>query len=419
MSTLPTDNGLEGPQNRSVFESLPTEILLNIVCNITDLASLDSLIRASPRVNSAFDRFAVEITNAVLSSGYTHDDTKALILEITDIRSSRFRIGDLREFKLFMSQPLLVVSGREESQASPTLPRDTDPKIIRTVLATARRLTGMTLDCLEFYLRSLTSTRPQMLVDTTFKFWSHTHTVDGNIYVPAFKEKHTGRPVPVRDIDPFTWEEMQRVYRAFWRLQLIYDVKLAAIKGRLPWTSEDHRILQRSYGPDLFRRHPVHVQEEVKEFRSVADYIGLGYGPDRMRHFHSLLKQEIVCTPAPCFSELERAYTLPAPGQHDHVKLCSASPGLQFWTRNRRTALPDTQPWTYSPLSLIGFEYFQEFGFAFWSAERLRARACLPPDNQEAHRLLAGNSPDYGRDHEVFYTWLSILTPQQLDIVDV
>ena len=186
--------------------------------------------------------------------------------------------------------------------------------------------------------------------------------------------------------------------------------------GRLPWSMEDHRTLRRTYRLQIFAPHPLHQQEY--ELRSVAAYITQAYVPDHMRHFFKLLHREIVCTPAPCPHELERDYTLPAPGQDDHIKLCSPSPGLRFWATYRWTSPPAIKPWTYSPLSFIGFEPFEIIGFAFWSAERLCASSFLLPDDPEVHRLSRGNHSDGSRDHEVFYTWQSILSPEELHVLE-
>ena len=60
------------------LEILAPELLLGIVTRLPDLISL-CLLRASPAVFRLFDKYAVEIIEAVLSSGFTHHHIQVII----------------------------------------------------------------------------------------------------------------------------------------------------------------------------------------------------------------------------------------------------------------------------------------------------------------------------------------------------
>ena len=81
------------------LEYLAPEILLKIIIQLPDLASLDSAVRASPIIFRVFDKYAVEIIEAVLSSGHTDGHIRVTIRVIALIRSSTLPTASLAEFK--------------------------------------------------------------------------------------------------------------------------------------------------------------------------------------------------------------------------------------------------------------------------------------------------------------------------------
>lgn len=52
------------------FERLPTEILVDVLLRLDELASLDCLLHASPVVYRIFDEFGLQVTEAILHNGY-------------------------------------------------------------------------------------------------------------------------------------------------------------------------------------------------------------------------------------------------------------------------------------------------------------------------------------------------------------
>ena len=94
------------------LESLATGILLDILCRLPDLASLASLIQASAVVDRMFESYAVEITEAVLGSGYMCGHIRVMVRIMAIIRSSTLPIQSLREFKhRVTSQSLMSTTG--------------------------------------------------------------------------------------------------------------------------------------------------------------------------------------------------------------------------------------------------------------------------------------------------------------------
>jgi hypothetical protein len=63
---------------------------------------------------------------------------------------------------------------------------------------------------------------------------------------------------------------VQRVERAFWRVQFFYDLKMAASQSLLSWSTADLESLQNMEPKDLYddTRYP-----EFEEINTIVDYI--------------------------------------------------------------------------------------------------------------------------------------------------
>ncbi|KAK6845925.1 hypothetical protein PG987_001113 [Apiospora arundinis] len=59
-------------QSRCLFETLPTEILIQILPRLTNLTDPGSVLHASPTVYRIFGPYAVEVTQTILGSGYVY-----------------------------------------------------------------------------------------------------------------------------------------------------------------------------------------------------------------------------------------------------------------------------------------------------------------------------------------------------------
>ncbi|PON27127.1 hypothetical protein TGAM01_v204076 [Trichoderma gamsii] len=140
------------------LEALPTELVLRIIGELTDLDALFNLIRASPVASRIFDHYAHEIMDAVLPMCPLKIEIQHLVRAVILTRSSALPVNNLHEFKLlFEEQPLYLSDG---CRCPPlTLPSDSlnaaSSESIRSGLATACRISALTNTCLGFNLGRL------------------------------------------------------------------------------------------------------------------------------------------------------------------------------------------------------------------------------------------------------------------------
>ncbi|KAK8005989.1 hypothetical protein PG991_012286 [Apiospora marii] len=357
-------------QNRScLFELLPTELLLKVLRGLPDLTSLDSVLHASPTAYRIFDEYAVEITETILAcdyqlvvtynhrpnrseeihhgphaveSGVTCAYIRVMFYMMAAIRSGRFPVHSLSEFCEKVVDPFWWKTTRR-GRATPgyfmpkSLPKDTLPKVVRSLIATYRRLNWLSMDCLRFYLARFESTCPAIPAITKKAFLRGCRM---GPYINDAKalDEFGGIPIKPRDPGPPSWVEEQRAARAFWRLQLLYDLRRAARANLLnTWPADDVDTL-RSYGQTqlLFLYDPTHVlnpnphrRPEKDEIYSAAQYL---------ERAHGVRGDKLLAQPS--------AACLAWPRLAGH---------LGWWELARVMGL----------------------GFAFWGEERLRGRGLL------------------------------------------
>lgn len=153
-----------GAAMASGFESLAPELLLCIVTKLLDLVCLDSLIRASPAALRLFEEYAVEITEAVLTSpGVTHRHTAIIIRVIALIRSGTLPIQSLHDFRNHITEEAMFHRkwNPPPGFAPDRLAASTHPATLRSILATNRQLVGYSFDLLALYLSRFRPLRPK------------------------------------------------------------------------------------------------------------------------------------------------------------------------------------------------------------------------------------------------------------------
>lgn len=424
------------------IESLAPEILLMVVTRLEDLVSLDCLIRASPDTFRLFDsRNAVKIFDSVLSAGAIHSTTQTIIRIIAFIRSSALPMSNLECFRrqvtveamfyhsristedvstpsdydpLDSEEAALLEFGRQRIRIQSairqqiemedyfkgreivpeatfgtrfrpeSLPEKTTPAILRSILATNRRNTCLTLDCLESYLAEFRSAKPKHLVDKDY-CWRDFQPWKNDIQYRTFQ---------TRDVGPPSWTEEQRAYRAFWRLQILWDLRKAASHELLDWPMEDvqrfecgeaatnglvlclaedlgradyQRQMDLLYVEDLYT--PIDLNKphpEFEEIRSVIDYVTSVRGATYMKQLdHGGPAQEV-----------RRASRYPAPGANDWTMMNHPSRGYEFYfTLSGGTHQASGG---FRPLKYISFDLFRSLGLAFWYVDRLSAYGLVP-----------------------------------------
>ncbi|KAK8093472.1 hypothetical protein PG997_000157 [Apiospora hydei] len=423
---------------RCLFECLPTELLLKILSGLPDLTSLDSVLHASPTTYRIFDRYAVDITETILAcddeivvsyhrhpcrtdevhhgphpieSGVTCAYIRVMFYMMAAIRSSRFPIHSLSDFCQNVIDPFWWETTRRGRSTlgyymPENLPQDAPPKVVRSLIATYRKLNWFSLDCLKSCLTRLESVCPSRpaMGKKAFRKGRRAGTVQNNA---EGLDQVPGQPVVVLVAGPPSWVEEQRVSRAFWRLQFLYDMQRAARGALLPTAcpAEDVELLRNYSQTQLLSLyglpHPhdgdgyARLHPEIEEIYSVAQYLETAHGchwPD-----------EVVPTTLPGSRsrslQVSRSgesgwWPLPRHERRGDKKLAMASPAVRLWPGlTRHLAGRELAPVTRCA------------GFAFWSDERLRGRG------------LMGGQPevlgDWGRFKYAF-AWRSLVKGYQI-----
>ncbi|KAK8135054.1 hypothetical protein PG984_007066 [Apiospora sp. TS-2023a] len=330
-----------------LFETFPTELLLKIISGLPDLTSLDSILHASPTVYRIFDEYAVEITETILACGYkiavsyhrhpcrtdeVHHGPHAIESGITcayirvmfymmaAIRSGCFPIHSLSEFCQKVVDPFWWKTTRRGRATlgyymPESLPKDTPPKVVRSLIATYRRLNWISMDCLRHPGRRK-------------KAFLRGCRVGPYINDAGALNEFRGIPIKGPDAGPPSWVEEQRSARAFWRLQLMYDLQKAGRGNLLDWPADDLHTL-RSYDQTqlLFLYDPTHIlhadphrRPEKDEIYSASHYLWRAHEchwPDEVPGDLRVTRRE--WWPLPCHEAW------------GDKKLAGASAGCQAW----------------------------------------------------------------------------------------
>ncbi|KAK2616720.1 hypothetical protein QQS21_000332 [Conoideocrella luteorostrata] len=416
------------------LECLPAEIYLQIFVLVPDLVSLDSLLRASPVAYRVFDNHAVEITDAVLDSGYTFGHTRVLFRIIALIRSGTLPISSLWDFRHRVLKPSMVyrwrVRGCIGGLTPEKLDQNTTPAVIKSILATARHINCLALDCLAVLLARFRALQPEHLADPTAITYQPWVRCAENGFSPLWESRPNAVRFQVTDLGHPSWGEEQRVLRAFWRLQLIYDLKRAATRGQLQWSQTDLtdleqvaaisppdwrqfddvkiRLYEIPFGPSSLYDASMHriigeegssVHPEIEEILSVLDYIGDAYGA-RFARTLAEGKQNYSVLNGP--REIQRLWPLPGPCKGKEWKpIVYPSIGVNYNFRGLSIfAIPEKSAIS-SKRRVLSFDPYRRVGFAFWSNERMMSHGL--------HMAPKEYSPGH-----VGFAWLSILSPEEI-----
>lgn len=418
------------------LDLLPGEILLTILTQLPDLASLDSAMRASPLFYCLFDTYPVKVFEAVLNcggmrlssyttTGYTCSHIRVMICTIAHIRSSTFskHIHNLHELEQRVFGEAMCHRTRPSHNgfAPETIDRNVEAAMLRSILATARRITWLTITCIESYLKRFQMLRLHELADKKFRFLTRAEDPLNPSYVPAWRQRPATREVQDKNNlgDPY-WIEEQRIMRVFWRLQLIRDLQAAAVASKLHgWPANDVQALRNGIDPlpvynfhrYLKRAGPMEDNTderapEREEMFSVIEYVVQRF----YTNAHPPQQQKHWWPPASSLRSVEvsRKWPIPAPRKNDEQKIVKRALIISVLDH---ASYPSWEPRAdYSPLIGNRFMWFRPYGVALWAHERLAAFGLGGLDDAFRHRSLRTVGPKY-------ITWFSILTPgQQQDI---
>lgn len=396
------------------LQELPTKLVAQILGHVTDLETLDSLIRAWPTAYRVFESRAADITDAVLTSGDSSGcicgHIRVIFRIIALLRSGSLPISNLADFQQRVIVDAMRYASRVRSSpngfAPGSLAEETAPTVIRSLLATYRQIMSASLGCLTLYLDRFKILKPEYPVDKKTK----------NLQGSKFNRQNIGPP---------SWVEEQRVNRAFWRLQLLYDLKRAASRGLLDWPEESKAALcdvvavsrpigesansslrTRRYARKVWANSSdfyhawVHnfpyapnnpCPPEYEELISVVDYVGTIYGQAASQR---LAKGEMCLAELQGSVEIHRKWPLAKPGAKDWKTLVGPSVGAErhYYGQHGR-----------SILDAVDFDSFGLYGFAFWSWERMFAYG------------LAARSDGRHENYRVTCAWESILSSEEVE----
>lgn len=277
------------------------------------------------------------------------------------------------------------------------LPDGIPPAVVRSLVATSRHLTALSVDCLRFYLDGFRAIRPSHPIAMAEDLGRLPVEIQRNYEMEPWKDRPKVRVVPVQDEGPPTWLEEQRVIRAFWCLQTIVDLHKAAAASHLGgWPPEDVKYLRDCDATTvwslekLLRRHLARrmvcgTLAQSVQYREILTVIWYLEAVHRRRWPE----------PKPP-KRLEVAWDGPAPrrGRHDLKRLCDASEAAGLYAHLQ--SLSHTSLGRYAPYNALGF--------ALWCDKRMRAAGLLWPNTSRD-----GGGGTIWRQRFVAYAWLSVL----------
>ena len=247
----------------------------------------------------------------------------------------------------------------------PQIPR---PPYCEEILASARRITSLTRECLDYYLAQFRSCKPQHLINRKFQLRG---------YQP-WEVRPGRRGYRTQEVGPPSWTEETRVSRAFWRIQIICDLKKAASHFLLSWPMDDIERLNSEEPVEHFHQEHLYTflyreepHPEFEELRSVMNYAQIVRGENITRQLEQ----------APGSPEVHRESLSTAPSENDWTELDHSSAGCKYYysyVNHGRNFFG----YGLSPLRHISFHPFRRLGLAFWDLQRMSAYGLLPPTQE-------------------------------------
>ncbi|KAJ5211728.1 uncharacterized protein N7498_003374 [Penicillium cinerascens] len=388
------------------METLPFELLHDIVSRLDDCTSLYNLLRASPAISRLFDHDGLQLTRAVFSKDTMCDQIRESISLVAILDSFTFPYRSLDVFIAgFIHETVRDVCPRRLDDPRPTspplpndLPDNTPIPTIRRVLSIYAQIVHLTVACLDHYLERFNVLRPENIVDPETRYSMNLKKT------PPWTQRFESFKAPVSDHGPPVWEEEQRVSRALWRIQLFYDLRAAAGQSRLGWPAEDVARLQIMKERDLFVNWS--LRYEAEEIYTVTEYLdharaanivvfhdpsgsgcGGNRGPQRLPFLRHPVERRWPTPRRPFLEPVTQTYTI------DFATL-----GLQQWQLLSEMRL--------SPLRTVKFDSYRRLGVALWCQERVQAIGLAP---------LNRKGPETSINLALWqFAWRSILDPREV-----
>jgi len=221
---------------------------------------------------------------------------------------------------------------------------------------------------------------------------------------PLWKRRPEAQSYQPKSSGPPSWVEEQRAARAFWRIQLFYDMINASDESRLSWPDGTIAKLKESKVERLG-----YFIGELQEIQTAMEYLQF---PSDGRF--KPMESSVLELPWPS-REVDVSWTASQPIFDDQRDdkwgeginwLVWGGPAVHF-------AKGMLSKYVFSPVRGVTFDPYRRFGFAFWDFRRLFGLG-LEEDREKRGFLL---SHDDGGG--IYYSWRSILSEEELAKIDL
>lgn len=372
----------------SSFNSLPAEILVEILKSIHDLPSTLHLLHACPKASSVFTRNALHIFPALIHT--LPPEIQRIVNTIACLSSNGTPYTSLHA---------LVEAHLHRSQES--LPLDKKPlssKLRRILVLSChvqhlahQCLRVMNSRCMKMNMLHLESPNTDVVLNANPFMCgnfprdnTHITSQKGKVYYPA-------------DSGPPSWVEQQRTYRALWLLQLFHELQAAAQESRLEWSDEEiYAILN----IDPVRFWSPLERFVLEQFRTVKECLDDLYPdslPSKLPRYRGSINYH---WPNQVPSEPDNAGRSPCGDSPDDLQVCSAGHIIATNCLLSYARVISTKEMPYHP--------FRYYGTAIWDRRRLVA---LGLDSIVTH----APTNKFTRLSNTIYTWGSLLTKKDTD----
>lgn len=260
--------------------------------------------------------------------------------------------------------------------------------IFRQMLMLSCHIQHLGYQCIHDMLQQCLTLKPSHLVDEN----SPKDPMGQGCYFHPRPPHPLMQPYQVHDSGPPSWVEVQRVYRALWRLQLFLDVQKAASGDtKLNWPP-DHVQKILNMVPEIFWGPMEHnLLEELKTVKGCVERLYPNWFKTQLPIYRGN-----ICYNWPTLSldNLVPQYSRLTPAAYLNYR----SRGFSFIEELSRTSV----------LPYVGFSPFRRHGLVIWDRKRLMAL--------ELDRAIYNNVQDYSGIYtsitNLYYTWWSIMTDE-------
>ncbi|KAK2018036.1 hypothetical protein LZ32DRAFT_599919 [Colletotrichum eremochloae] len=355
------------------FEDLPTEILLQILTQINDIHCLWNLLISSPAAGRVFNQYCDDIFWPSVRDGVIPPQTQDVIRCIVSLRSGAFRSTPLDQLASKIRDREAGIVLGQSSELGYNLPTmDTTAKpsltVMRSILAVASQVHALSRLCISHYLATLSAAKAGGRLDTA--------------------------PEGLVDGQP-SWVEEQRTIRAFWRVQLVLELNLAARTFQVVQSSDDGTGDARELDVEAFYDSTTsNLKVAYHEVMTAVDFLKenvLGETP-----YNVTVLNRMPSNKRPAMSISPSTARMPLDSATRRSSLVLPADGLWIVDSMARNA--------HSPIKYAGFGPYRKMGFAIWDRERLA-------------RLGLASPPGHGRVTGLgsyFSFWLNLLDTYEM-----